>query len=193
MNRPLPLIAGLLGVLFLAIAAMYWFVPASGLPSFFPGFKAGSAHIAVKHAIGSLIIALVLFAFILHDLEIEERPAFASRRTWPGSSRSPIPSSRECPPRSFGTRFIDTRAVATTYSRFSPSASGRSTSDSAQIHLDVRERLCAELLRLSHPSGQDRIVISPPPTHLEIALRIGTRREAVTKSLPTAIFAQQQP
>jgi hypothetical protein len=44
-------------------------------------------------------------------------------------------------------------------------------------------RLCAELLRLSHPSGQDRIIISPPPTHLEIALRIGTRREAVTKSL----------
>jgi hypothetical protein len=61
-NRPLPLIAGLLGVLFLAIAAMYWFVPAGGLPSFFPGFKADSAHIAVKHAIGSLIIALVLFA-----------------------------------------------------------------------------------------------------------------------------------
>jgi hypothetical protein len=62
MNRPLPLIAGLLGVLFLAVAATYWFVPASGLPSFFPGFKAGSAHIAVKHAIGSLVIALVLFA-----------------------------------------------------------------------------------------------------------------------------------
>ena len=32
MNRPLPLIAGLLGVLFLAIAALYWFVPA-GRPS----------------------------------------------------------------------------------------------------------------------------------------------------------------
>ena len=59
MNRPLPLIAGLLGLLFLAVAAMYWFVPASGLPSFFPGFKAGSAHIAVKHAIDSLL----LFAF----------------------------------------------------------------------------------------------------------------------------------
>ncbi len=63
MNRLLPLIAGLLGVLFLAIAAMYWFVPAGGLPSFFPGFKPDSTHIAVKHAIGSLIIALVLFAF----------------------------------------------------------------------------------------------------------------------------------
>jgi hypothetical protein len=54
MNRPLPLMAGLVGVFFLAIAAMYWFVPAGGLPSFFPGFKAGSAHIAGKHAIGSL-------------------------------------------------------------------------------------------------------------------------------------------
>jgi hypothetical protein len=42
---------------------VYWFVPASGLPSFFPGFKAVSAHVAVKHAIGSLIIALVLLAF----------------------------------------------------------------------------------------------------------------------------------
>ena len=63
MNRPLPVIAGLLGALFLAIAAMYWFIPASGLHSFVPGFKAGSAHIAIKHAIGSLIIALVLFAF----------------------------------------------------------------------------------------------------------------------------------
>ena len=63
MNRPLPLIAGLLGVLFLAIAAMYWFVPASGLPSFIPGFKADSAQIHVKHAIGSLVIALALFAF----------------------------------------------------------------------------------------------------------------------------------
>jgi hypothetical protein len=63
MNRTLPLIAGLLGVLFLAIAAMYWFVPVSSLPSFVPGFKAGSAHIAFKHAIGSLVIALVVLAF----------------------------------------------------------------------------------------------------------------------------------
>jgi len=54
---------------------------------------------------------------------------------------------------------------------------------SEQIHLDVRERLCAELLRLARPTGKDRIVISPPPTHLEIALRIGARREAVTKFL----------
>jgi CRP/FNR family transcriptional regulator, cyclic AMP receptor protein len=54
---------------------------------------------------------------------------------------------------------------------------------SEQIYLDVRERLCAELIRLSRPAGKDRIVVSPPPTHLEIALRIGARREAVTKVL----------
>ena len=52
---------------------------------------------------------------------------------------------------------------------------------SEQVYLDVRERLCAELIRLSRPTGKDRIVISPPPTHLEIAHRIGARREAVTK------------
>ena len=79
MNRPLPLIAALLGVLFLAIAATYWFVPASGLPSFFPGFKAGSAHIAVKHAIGSLIIALVLFAFAW--FQSRRRGGLASRES----------------------------------------------------------------------------------------------------------------
>jgi hypothetical protein len=63
MNRPLPLIAGILGVLFLAVAAMYRFVPAGGLPSFVPGFMTGSEYIHIKHAIVSLIIALVLFAF----------------------------------------------------------------------------------------------------------------------------------
>jgi hypothetical protein len=63
MNQPLPLIAGLLGVVFLAVAAAYWLVPVGSLPSFFPGFKVGSAHIACKHAIGSLIMALVLFTF----------------------------------------------------------------------------------------------------------------------------------
>ena len=76
MNRPLPLIAGLLGVLFLAIAVMYWFVPVGSLPSFFPGFKAGSAHIAGKHAIGSLIIVLVLLTFAWLQI----------RRRGPGSS-----------------------------------------------------------------------------------------------------------
>ena len=63
MNRPLPLLAGLLGVVFLALAAIYWFTPAGSLPPFLPGFEAGADHVHFKHALGSLILALALFAF----------------------------------------------------------------------------------------------------------------------------------
>jgi CRP-like cAMP-binding protein len=51
--------------------------------------------------------------------------------------------------------------------------------------LDVRARIYAELLRLSRPApdGEARAVISPPPTHVEIAARVSSRREAVTREL----------
>ena len=62
MTRPLPLIAGLLGLVFLVLAVVYWLTPAGSLPSFLPGFKAGVETVHVKHALGSLIAALVLFA-----------------------------------------------------------------------------------------------------------------------------------
>lgn len=60
MTRPMPLIAGILGVLFVALAVVYWLTPAESLPSFLPGFKAGDAAIHVKHALGSLVIGIVL-------------------------------------------------------------------------------------------------------------------------------------
>ena len=63
MTKPLPLLAGLLGLVFLALAAFYWLTPAGNLPTFLPGFEAGSAHVHERHALGSLIVALVLFAF----------------------------------------------------------------------------------------------------------------------------------
>jgi len=63
MTKPLPLIAGIVGVVFLALAAYYWFTPAGSLPSFLPGFEAGSNHIHYKHGLGALILALALFAF----------------------------------------------------------------------------------------------------------------------------------
>lgn len=48
--------------------------------------------------------------------------------------------------------------------------------------LPVRLRLCAELLRLARPvAGAQRI--SPPPPHHELAARIGTRREMVSREL----------
>ncbi len=62
MSNPVSLIAGLLGLLSLALAAFYWLTPAGGLPAFFPGFEAGSNHIHVSHALGALVVGLVLLA-----------------------------------------------------------------------------------------------------------------------------------
>jgi CRP-like cAMP-binding protein len=51
--------------------------------------------------------------------------------------------------------------------------------------LGVKDRIHAELLRLAQAGriveGSGRI--SPPPTHAEIAARISTHREAVTREL----------
>ncbi len=65
MSRTVPLIVGLLGLVFLALAAVYWLVPADGLPTFLPGFQAGFDHVHVRHALGSLVVALVLFAIAI--------------------------------------------------------------------------------------------------------------------------------
>ncbi len=61
----------------------------------------------------------------------------------------------------------------------------RALNDRTNEHanLDVRRRLCSELLRLSRTTTDGRVVISPPPTHAELAARISTHREAVTKYL----------
>ncbi len=49
--------------------------------------------------------------------------------------------------------------------------------------LNGRERLFSELLRLSVPCMTDRARISPPPTHAELAARVGVRREVITREL----------
>ncbi len=50
-----------LGVVLLVIACVYWLVPASSLPGFFPGYEAGSAHVHIKHGVASLVVAAVCF------------------------------------------------------------------------------------------------------------------------------------
>lgn len=50
-----------LALVFAVIAVVYFVLPAGSLPSFFPGFEAGSARIHVKHAIAALAVAAVLF------------------------------------------------------------------------------------------------------------------------------------
>lgn len=51
--------------------------------------------------------------------------------------------------------------------------------------LNVKHRIYAELLRLSHPKdgAKDTAVISPPPVQSAIAARISTRREAVAREM----------
>jgi CRP/FNR family cyclic AMP-dependent transcriptional regulator len=51
--------------------------------------------------------------------------------------------------------------------------------------LAVRGRIHAELLRLARrsPSAGAAVVISPPPTHAELAARVSCHREAVTREL----------
>lgn len=52
-------------------------------------------------------------------------------------------------------------------------------------NLTVALRLRAELLRLARPKGADGMVriISPPPTHAELAARIATHREGVAREM----------
>ena len=51
-----------LGLVFLALAAVYWLVPAGSLPNFLPGFEPGSARIHAKHGAAAAAVAVVLFA-----------------------------------------------------------------------------------------------------------------------------------
>ena len=55
------LIAYLLAIICVIAAVMYFVMPAGQLPTFMPGFEAGSAHIHMKHAIIALVAAVVLF------------------------------------------------------------------------------------------------------------------------------------
>jgi hypothetical protein len=55
--------AVLLGLVFVAIAVVYFAEPASSLPSFFPGHEAGSSHHHTKHGIAALVVAAACFVF----------------------------------------------------------------------------------------------------------------------------------
>ena len=53
-----------------------------------------------------------------------------------------------------------------------------------QSNLGVRQRLYAELLRLARTSPDGgQLVISPPPIHAELAARVSSHREAITREL----------
>jgi hypothetical protein len=55
--------AVILGVVFLAIAVVYWTTDAGSLPSFFPGHEAGSSHMHFKHGLAAAVVAAACFVF----------------------------------------------------------------------------------------------------------------------------------
>ena len=55
--------------------------------------------------------------------------------------------------------------------------------------LPTRLRLAAELLRLSRLRPDGTRIVSPPPTHEELAARVGARRETVSRELASLIRA----
>jgi len=55
------MLAYLLAILCLIAAVMYFAMPAGSLPTFMPGYMAGSDHIHIKRAAIAAVIAVVLF------------------------------------------------------------------------------------------------------------------------------------
>ena len=54
-------IAIILGLICIVAAIVYFVMPAGSLPSFMPGFEAGSARIHYKHGIAAAAVGVVLF------------------------------------------------------------------------------------------------------------------------------------
>jgi hypothetical protein len=55
--------AVIVATLLLVIAGEYWAQPAKSLPSFFPGYQAGSGHHHVKHGIAAFLVGLACLVF----------------------------------------------------------------------------------------------------------------------------------
>jgi hypothetical protein len=55
------MLAYLLAIICIIAAVMYFVMPASSLPTFMPGYEAGSAHVHMKHGIIAVVAAVVLF------------------------------------------------------------------------------------------------------------------------------------
>lgn len=56
------LIVTLLGVLLIAVAVVYFVVPADSLPGFFPGHEAGVTRMHTKHGLVSGVAGVILLA-----------------------------------------------------------------------------------------------------------------------------------
>ena len=63
MKKSQIIIGIVVGIVFLGFAALYWITPAGSLPSWLPGFVAGSSVVHIKHGIAALVVAIAAFVF----------------------------------------------------------------------------------------------------------------------------------
>jgi len=56
--------AGIGALVLIALAVVYWVEPSGSLPSFFPGYQAGSTHVHFKHGLACLLLGLVLGVYV---------------------------------------------------------------------------------------------------------------------------------
>jgi hypothetical protein len=63
-DRTLAVLAVVGGGVLVALAVLYFAVPAHSLPSFIPGHDAGSHRHHVKHGVAALLLGLAAFAFV---------------------------------------------------------------------------------------------------------------------------------
>ena len=63
MNKPLVIVAALVGIVLVVAAVIYFSMPASSLPNFFPGYESGLSTHHYKHGIGALLLGIGCFIF----------------------------------------------------------------------------------------------------------------------------------
>jgi hypothetical protein len=51
------------GIALIVLAVVYWAEPAGSLPSWIPGYEAGSGHHHVKHGIAAFFVGVALLIF----------------------------------------------------------------------------------------------------------------------------------
>lgn len=144
----------------------------------------GSVRIIVRIALGKEVILGEMNAgsFFGEISAIDDSPRSANVTTLTRSRICTMPAAtfreilRECPD------------VAMEIMRmFAERVRSLNTRLAEHSFLQAKHRLYSELLRLSRPrSGhEEQRIVSPPPTQRELAERIGSRREVVSRELNT--------
>lgn len=64
MGKVIIIATSIMGLTFIILAFVYWFIPANSLPSFLPGYSPSLTTIHFKHGLASLVIGLLIFAFV---------------------------------------------------------------------------------------------------------------------------------